>query len=171
MSAKKRLLGFLIISECLEDEDELFLKCKRKRIWAKEWLKDRPKYSHIKLLKELKSLAPDDFKNFLRMDNETYDNLLEIVTPLIIKQNTLMRDAISPHERLSATLRFLASGQSYEDLKFLTRISSRSLSDIVIGTCWAIIKALKNCIKVFKYCATLVTLNLLYGFFSPAATN
>ncbi|CAH2091263.1 unnamed protein product [Euphydryas editha] len=34
-----------------------------------------------------------------------------------------MREAISPHERLSATIRFLVSGITYEELKFITAIS------------------------------------------------
>ena len=33
-----------------------------------------------------------------------------------------MRDPISPHQRLAVALRFLASGNSDEDLKFLTAI-------------------------------------------------
>jgi hypothetical protein len=31
--------------------------------------------------------------------------------------------AISPHERLTATLRYLATGRTYEDLKFHHRLS------------------------------------------------
>jgi hypothetical protein len=44
------------------------------------------------------------------MDEETYLKLLSLVTPLIRKQDTIMREAITPHERLTATLRFLAAG-------------------------------------------------------------
>ena len=53
-------------------------------------------------------------------------------------------------ERLSATLRFLASGQSFEDLKFLTAISPQSLGLIVMETCNAINQALKNYIQVSR---------------------
>ncbi|VEN34344.1 unnamed protein product [Callosobruchus maculatus] len=37
-----------------------------------------------------------------------------------------MRQSISPQERLTATLRFLAAGRSYEDLKFSVAISPPS---------------------------------------------
>lgn len=84
------------------------------------------------------------------MDSETYDELLEKVRPLIEKKDTIMRDAISANERLSATLRFLASGQTFEDLKFLTAISPQSLGIIIIETCSAIVKVLKEYIKVSK---------------------
>lgn len=62
------------------------------------------------------------------MDEETYLNLLSLVTPLIEKNDMVMRNAISPHERLTAT------GKSYEDLKFLTVLSPHALSNIISET-------------------------------------
>ncbi|XP_037924054.1 putative nuclease HARBI1 [Hermetia illucens] len=47
-----------------------------------------------------------------------------------------------------ATLRFLASGQTFEDLKFLTAISPQSLGVLIMETCSAIIKVLKPYIKL-----------------------
>jgi hypothetical protein len=40
--------------------------------------------------------------------------------PLIKKEGMIMREAATPHERLPATLRFLAAGRRYEDLKYST---------------------------------------------------
>jgi hypothetical protein len=54
-----------------------------------------------------------------------------------------MREAITPHERLTATLRFLATGRTYEDLEFSTIISPQALSYIVPETCRAICDVLK----------------------------
>lgn len=65
-------------------------------------------------------LEPRDWFNYLRMDYETYCTLLKLVTPLIVQQDTHLRKAITPHERLTATLRFLATCRSYEDLIFNT---------------------------------------------------
>jgi hypothetical protein len=53
------------------------------------------------------------------MNEEIYLNLLSLLTPLIKKQGMIMREAATPHERLPATL-FLATGRSYEDLKYST---------------------------------------------------
>nr|XP_022911033.1 uncharacterized protein LOC111422060 [Onthophagus taurus] len=78
------------------------------------------------------------------MDIDTYNYLLELVTPHIIKENTCMRTAISPHERLAATLRFLATGRSYKDREFTTIISKQSLNEIIPETCEVILKVLKN---------------------------
>lgn len=55
-----------------------------------------------------------------------------------------LRPSISPHERLTATLRFLATGRSYEDLKFSTLISPQALGQIIPETCQAIYSVLKN---------------------------
>lgn len=72
-----------------------------------------------------------------------------MVSPLSRRQDTIMRKAISPHEKLTATLRFLASGRSYEDLKFTTLISPQALGVIIPETCEAISKVLeKNYFKV-----------------------
>ena len=62
----------------------------------------RPKLSDTTLLEELR-LYPDDFQNYLGMDYDIYNELLELISPLIVKQDTNFRDAITPHERLAAT--------------------------------------------------------------------
>lgn len=82
------------------------------------------------------------------MTEDAYLLLLRLVTPIIQKQDTNMREAITPHERLSATLRFLVSGSTYQNLRFQTVISTPSLSKIIPETCKAIIEVLKDYIKV-----------------------
>lgn len=72
------------------------------------------------------------------MSKNVYIELLKLVTPLIARQDTTMRSAITTHERLSATLRFLATGRNYEDLKFCTAISPQALGRIIPETCSAI---------------------------------
>lgn len=114
----------------------------------------RKQFSHTNLLRELK-FDPQDWHNYLRMNEETYLNLLALVSPLIKKQDTVMREAISPHERLTATLRFLATGRSYQCLKFSTIISPQALSQIIPETCNALYEVLrKDYLKVRneKYC-------------------
>ena len=59
------------------------------------------------------------------MNKENYLDLLERITSLIKKQDNVMRSAITPHERLVATLRFLITGGSLEDLKFSTSMSAQ----------------------------------------------
>jgi hypothetical protein len=77
----------------------------------------RKTYSHISFLSELK-IYPRDCHNYLRMNEEIYFNLLSLLTPLMKKQGMIMREGATLHERLPATLQFLATGRRYEDLKY-----------------------------------------------------
>lgn len=62
-------------------------KTRKRSVWTKEWLLKRKIFSHINLLNELK-IHPVDWFNYLRMDEHTYFELLNLVTPLIMKKKT-----------------------------------------------------------------------------------
>lgn len=135
----------IALALALKDKEK---KSKKRSKWSKTWFLQRAKYGHVELLAELRTNEPHDYRNFLRMDALSFDELLELVSPYIRKCDTIMRQSISPMERLSLTLRYLATGNTYEDLKFITAISPQSIGVIVIETCEAIIKCLKSYIKV-----------------------
>jgi hypothetical protein len=44
-----------------------------RRIWAKKWRQDRYRYGHMPLLRQLRENDLEDFKNYLRMDNYTFE--------------------------------------------------------------------------------------------------
>jgi hypothetical protein len=71
----------------------------------------------------------------LRMGNETYLHLHLVAPHIMVLQSD---NAGTPHERLSGTLHFIATGRSYEDLKFSAAISAKYLGVIVPETCAAI---------------------------------
>jgi hypothetical protein len=114
----------------------------------KEWCKKRYVFSHDNLLKELKVFELEDCSNFLRMNVSTYSDLLQMVAPQTVKEDTVTRNSIPASQRLSATLRVLATGQASEDLKFTTAIAPQTLSRIVLETYKVIIWALKDNIKI-----------------------
>ena len=88
-------------------------KRKRKRqSWVKEWVGRRIDYGAFRtLLGQLKQTDLSSYRNYLRMDCTSFEELLNKVAPIITNQDTVMRDAIPPDERLSVTLRFLATGE------------------------------------------------------------
>ena len=114
-----------------------------KKIWVKKWRLERDRYGHMPLLRELRDNDPEDYKNYLRMDKIIFQYILNLVSPYIAKQNTVIRPCITAEEHLAATLRFLATGRSLQDLKFSTCISASALCHIIPETCWAIYTALK----------------------------
>ena len=76
------------------------------------------------------------------MSPNRFDHILSLVEPIIQKENTRFREAISAAERLSLTLRYLASGESQQSLSFSYRIGKSTVSEIIRETCGAIYSAL-----------------------------
>lgn len=70
---------------------------------------------------------------------------------MIEKQYTCMREPISSAQRLLCTLRYLATGVNFEQLKFITVIAPQTIGKIIIETCDAITTVLKDNIKVSKF--------------------
>lgn len=144
LTKKKKAAILATVLLLLDEHNKKEKRRKQRRKWCKDWLLKRNTYSHMNLLKDLRKTEPIDFKNYLRMDNNSYNALLNLVKNKIKKQDTTMRDAITAEERLTVTLRYLATGNSYEDLKFRTGISPQSLSQIIPETCMAIYEALQK---------------------------
>ena len=73
------------------------------------------------LVQEMRTTDRESFFRYLRMSPERYFQLLEMVEPLIRRRDTNFRKAISADERLTLTLRYLASGSMQESLSFSFR--------------------------------------------------
>lgn len=74
----------------------------------------------------------------MRMLPESFDYILSLVSPLISRQTTKLREPISAAERLALTLRFLASGNSQQSMSFSYRVGRQTVSSIIKETCRAI---------------------------------
>ncbi|XP_026475999.1 uncharacterized protein LOC113381252 [Ctenocephalides felis] len=66
---------------------------------AKKLFASRDKYTHLNLMID-SVLDPTDLRGLLRMDKSDFDNLLAMVAPLIKRQDSQFRQAITPIERL-----------------------------------------------------------------------
>ncbi|XP_065117492.1 uncharacterized protein [Paramisgurnus dabryanus] len=119
-------------------------KRKNKRVWVKEWISIRGQQGLSVLQKELENNDRTGFRELLRMTAEEFDFLLGRVQHLITKQNTKMRRAIPPRERLSLTLRFLATGETFKSLRFQYRMGTSTISQIVFETCTALYQVMKD---------------------------
>ena len=95
-------------------EGEKKSKKRKKRVtWVKPWLLKRKKYGAFNvLLNKFQMEDPLEFKQFLQMDIETFDELLRLVGRSITKQNNIMRDALDPKLKLAVTI-------CYSDLQHL----------------------------------------------------
>ena len=77
------------------------------------------------------------------MSPERFENLLRLVAPHITKSYR-GREPISASERLTITLRYLASGESQQSLSFNFRVGRTTVNSIIRETCKAIWWALSD---------------------------
>lgn len=153
MSRRARLAvaiaAYLVVKEKEDEERRVIQNAvnarRERRMWVREWIDKRSEVGFAeRLYEEIKAEDPEMYKNFVRLSAEDFEYLLEKVTPLIQKKDTVMRKAITPKERLLVTLRYLATGDSYKSLMYLFRIPANTISNIVPEVCDAIYSVLKD---------------------------
>ena len=69
----------------------------RKKIWVKDWIARRPERgSYQQICRELRSTDLVSFSNYMRLPSPLFQHILNLITPIIAKDPTMMRDPISP---------------------------------------------------------------------------
>ncbi|CAJ0938930.1 unnamed protein product [Ranitomeya imitator] len=142
-SDESSVVAAALVFEAARLQEERRPKRKR-RMWTRSWLQKRSTLSHMGLIRELRDNNPQDFRNYLRMSEESFKIILSAVTPLIQRCDTPMRAAVPVEERLAVTLRFLATGRSLQDLQFSAAVSRPFLSVVIPETCEAIVQSLRH---------------------------
>ena len=98
-------------------------------------------YDHYQaLLRTFIETDKSTYKNYLRMDERLFTQILECLTPRILKQDTNMRKPLEPGLLLAMTLRFLATGESFKSMCLNFRVGPNTYSLVVKETCEAIIE-------------------------------
>ncbi|CAK1581717.1 unnamed protein product [Parnassius mnemosyne] len=121
---------------------------RRRRWWMVSIHRNRTISTMENQLAELVAEPSGQFDNFTRMSLTDFQYLLQKVSPWISKKNTPFRDTIPAKVRLAITLRFLASGDSFESLHFLFKVSSSIISKIIPEVCIALNGVLKDQIRI-----------------------
>ncbi|KAM8702575.1 hypothetical protein ACLKA7_001911 [Drosophila subpalustris] len=157
---KRKIAAAIILHCCVEEEEEQELKLRTRTTWVQELYLEREESAFFRSFQSIfRSNSPDRFKDFVRMNPDDFDFILERVRPLIEKADTRLRRAISAAERLAVTFRYLATGDSMQSLSFLFKISVPSISMMVHEGCDAIYKTLKDDflkLSSFQRCHNLV---------------
>ena len=87
---------------------------RNRTFWVRDLVSHSTRQEHRayhQLVNELRLSDQVTYRNFLRMDVTSFEELLSLVAPHITYSDTNMRPAIPPGERLPLTLCFLVSGQ------------------------------------------------------------
>ena len=113
-----------------------------KRGKTRDWVKRRnEKGLFSNLVKELSIEDTSAFKEMMRMNYEDFLQVLGYIerdiTPKPINGG---HEVIPPKARLTVTLRFLATGETFRSLSFQFRSSKAAISYIVMEVCTAIFK-------------------------------
>ena len=113
---------------------------RRRTVWVKPWLQRRVMLGQYDtLFNELRIEERGGFKQFLRVDSQTFMQLLHRVGPRITKSSS-GRTPLIPGLKLAITLRFLATGNSYHSLAFAFRVAHNTISLFVPAVCDAIVE-------------------------------
>lgn len=78
------------------------------------------------------------FENYFTMSSVDYEYFLNEIGPEIKKMDTVMRESIPAQEKLTITLRFLATEDSFKSLSYLLKFSVQTVSRCVNDVCKAL---------------------------------
>ena len=136
--AEKDHFAFLLV---LRQRAKLKDKKKRQRkhqFWIRQIYRERKEKGEFhQLVLEMKLCDHQLFFRYFRMLPTKFEELLDFVGPLLLK-NCRNREPISPAERLSVTLRHLATGDSHLTIAISYRMSPTTVGRIILETCKAI---------------------------------
>lgn len=107
---------------------------RRRRFWFRPWLgpERRMRFGlYDQLMVELRAEDLNSFCNFMRMPPDMFHEILRRVGPRITKKHTWFRAPIEPGMKLAITLRHLASGAKYMDMRYGWRVPHNTISKIV----------------------------------------
>ena len=128
----------------------------KRRKKVKDWLKRRVQLGHNRtLLYELEEGDIASFKNYLRIDPDTFNEILERITSRIKKLTTNIKKPIPVRLRLAATLRFLATGNSSKCISYF-RVSYNIACELFIEVCQAIIDEYADLVRAWNFASFLL---------------
>lgn len=117
---------------------------RQRRFWVHPLISQRLSIGHFSILfRDLRN-DPEKFFSYTRMSVDTFDALLEVLRPRLMRMTTNMRKSITPEERLIVTLRYLATGESFASLRVLFLMGTTTIGKILKETCQAIWEELQS---------------------------
>ena len=112
-----------------QDATALLFSLHQQRFWVHPWITRCLELGqYYTLMAELEWEHCGDFVNYLRMDPAMFHDLLQCMTPRLTKMDTNCHAALEPDLKLAITLRYLASGYTFNGLSFAFRVPHNTIS-------------------------------------------
>ena len=133
------LAAVIALNELVDSDDE-----KPTRGKTRKWIRRRKERGYFtNIIQELIVEDRHGFQEIFRMDVRDFEFILSKISDLISPKERLAGTrSIESYERLALTLRYLATGESFQSLSFQYRISMSTISYIVKGCCKAVVERL-----------------------------
>ncbi len=115
---------------------------RRRTCWTVTWLtfEQRITYGmYHQLMHELERNHVPGFVRLMRMEPAMFREMERRLYDALVRDDTIMRNSISPGERLAVTIRYLATGETFRSLSFSFRIAHNTISGIIPQVCEALI--------------------------------
>ncbi|XP_068674609.1 uncharacterized protein [Montipora foliosa] len=130
----------LVLLICDEEEN------KKKRGKTRKWIKRREEKGYFcNIVKELRTEDLSGYREMMRMNYNQFLTILLVLEPHISKKQVIGgHKTISAAERLTLTIRFLASGETFRSLCFQFRMGRATISSIVREVCQVIFKCFRE---------------------------
>ena len=90
---------------CALEAEGLLKEPSRRKHWVHPFNREQEATAKVENFYQNIRMYDDKFSKYYRMSKVSFDELLEVLRPHIMKQNTKFRRAISPEESLTITLR------------------------------------------------------------------
>ncbi|KAK3743004.1 hypothetical protein QZH41_007222 [Actinostola sp. cb2023] len=108
---------------------------------TRTWIKRRNEKGYFNnIVRELRAKDTAAYRDMMRMCYEDFKTILNVIEPFITPRQVTWggHKVIAAAERLTLTIRFMATGETYRSMCFQFRISVSAISYIVKQVCKAI---------------------------------
>ncbi|XP_041764475.1 uncharacterized protein LOC121589544 [Anopheles merus] len=118
------------------------------REWMRPMLHERNEQVGRLLASILQEELDNTIINFMRLSRNDFDYLHKQIGPKIQRMDTNMRLSLSAKDKLIITLRYLATGDSYNTLEYAFRISAQAIGQFVLQVCDCLVEVLREQVKL-----------------------
>ena len=140
-SQQQKRVAAVVLLGLLADEKPKGKQKRKKREPKRQWIRRREERGAFhQLVKEITVEDDKGFRIFFHLSQDQFQFVADKIRPLIQRKPqpyplNLLNNNISVEERLAVTLRFLATGDKFQSLEYLFRITRQKISTIVRETC------------------------------------